>query len=121
MNYESCKMVASTTLPGVSFTLRRMSVGRRLELTRRLRELLGRIEFLEAGADPCETLQAAELASEVDKVYLAWGLKDVQGIEIDGEVATPESLAACGPEGLCKEIVAAIRAECSLSETERKN
>ena len=70
MNYESHKTIASTSNPGVTFKLRRMSVERRLGLTRRLRELLQRVEFLESGEDPRESMEAALLATEINQVYL---------------------------------------------------
>jgi hypothetical protein len=98
-----------------------MSVERRLGLTRRLRELLHRIEFLESGNDPRESMEAALLATEVDQVYLLWGVAEIAGLEIDGQAATPEILVAAGPEELCREIISAIKAECGLSEDERKN
>jgi hypothetical protein len=43
------------------------------------------------------------------------------GLEIDGVQATPDLLATAGPEELFREAVAAVKAECGLSETERKN
>jgi hypothetical protein len=121
MNYDSCTTLASTARLGVSFSIRRMSLDRRAELTRRLQELFRRIEFLEAGTDPREGIEAALLATEVERVYLLWGLVEVRGLEVDGQPATPESLAAAGPEDLCREIVAAIKAESGLAEAERKN
>ena len=121
MNYESHKTIVSEAVPGVSFTLRRMSFERRLELTRRLKEVLQRIEFLDSGNDPRETIEAALLTTEVDRVYLLWGLSAVTGLEIDWSAATPETLFAAGPEELSREIVSAIKAECGLSEAERKN
>jgi len=54
-------------------------------------------------------------------VYLAWGLVYVGGLSLAGEPATPESLVERGPEALVHEALAAIKAECGLSETERKN
>jgi hypothetical protein len=121
MNYESCTTIESKSRPGVAFTIRRISFERRVELTRRLRELIQRVEFLEAGTDPREGIEAALLATEIDKSYLLWGLAEVTGLEIDGQAATPEVLVAAGPEDLSREIVAAIRAECGLTEAERKN
>jgi len=121
MNYESVITVESAARPGVAFTIRRMSLGRRTELTKRLRELLGRIEFLDAGQQPAESIEAAMLGSEIEKAYLAWGLVEVRGLEVDGQTATPETLAAAGPEDLSREIVAAIKAEAGLNQTERKN
>ena len=52
----------------------RISVGRRIELARRIREIGRKVEFLEAGQDPREKLEAAVLAAEIDRVYLEWGL-----------------------------------------------
>ena len=92
-----------------------------MELTRRIRELATRKEFLEAGETPNEKMEAALLASEIDRIYLLWGLRDVTGLELDGLPATPESLAACGPEELFREALAAIKQQCGLSESERKN
>jgi hypothetical protein len=103
------------------YTVYKMSLGRRTELTKRLRELLGKITFLEAGAEPKETVEAALLANEVESAYLRWGLVELRGLEIDGQAATPETLMSAGPEELCREIAAAVKTECGLSEAERKN
>jgi hypothetical protein len=121
MRYDSTVTLSSETRPGVRFTIARMSFARRSALIAQVRDLSRRIEFLEAGNDSRERLDAALLANEVQKIYLEWGLRDVQGLEIDGRPATPAQLAADGPEDLCREIVAAIRRECGLSEEERKN
>ena len=120
MKYESFVERESQCVPGVVFVLSKMSFGRRVELTRRLREIAQRVEFLEAG-DVKEKIDAALLTSEIDRLYVVWGLKEVRGLELDGTPATPESLAATGPEELFREALAAIRAECGLTETERKN
>jgi hypothetical protein len=61
------------------------------------------------------------LSHEIDRTYLEWGLVDVSGLEIDGETATPELVLLKGPEELCREAVDAIKAECHLTEDERKN
>jgi hypothetical protein len=106
---------------GVRYTIARMSFGRRLELTRRIRELARRQEYLEAGSDPREKLEAAVLASEIERVYLEWGLVRIEGLEIDGEAATPAALVERGPESLAREIITAIKSECGLSEEQRKN
>jgi hypothetical protein len=120
MNYESWVERESKTAPGVTFVLAKMSFGRRVELTRRLREIAQRVEFLEAG-DAKEKIDAALLTCEIDRLYVLWGLKEVRGLDLDGEAATPESLAAVGPEELFREAVGAVKAECGLTETERKN
>jgi hypothetical protein len=121
MEYLSYEIVDSKLAVGVSYTVAKMSFGRRVELTRRIRELAARKEFLEAGDAPADKMEAALLASEIDRIYALWGLKDVTGLEVDGLAATPESLAASGPEDLFREALAAIKHQCGLSEAERKN
>jgi len=120
MNYSSWLEKESRTTPGVTFLLAKMSFGRRVELTRRLREIAQKVEFLEAG-ETREKLDAALLTSEIDRMYVEWGLKEVRGLELDGEPATPESLGAIGPEALFREAVDAVKTECGLTEAERKN
>src|SRR5579871_236180 len=109
MRYTSFEVVESKLAAGVSYTLAKMSFGRRVELTRRIRELAGRREFLDAGETAGEKMEAALLASEIDRLYLSWGLKEVSGLELDGQAATPESLAAAGPEELFREALSAIK------------
>jgi hypothetical protein len=121
MNYESERVIASASVEGATFRIARMSFGRRIELTRRIWELTKKVEFLDAGEDPREKLEAAVLRGEIDRVYLSWGLVGVEGLTIDGEAASAERLIEAGPEELSQEIVAAIKAECGLNEDERKN
>jgi len=120
MNYESWQEKESQTAAGVTLVLAKMSFGRRSELTRRLRELAQRVEFMEAG-EAKEKIDAALLTCEIDRLYVTWGVKEVRGLEIDGEPATPESLADRGPEDLFREVVAAVKSECGLTDAERKN
>jgi hypothetical protein len=121
MEYASVRRIESRSLPGVSFGIHRMSLGRRIELTREIHGLSRKIEFLEAGGKPQEQIEAAWLANEIDGAYLKWGLASVEGLAIDGEPATPEMAALKGPEELCREMLEAIRAETTLGEAERKN
>ncbi len=122
MNYESTTEVESRSHPGVRLRVRRMSFGRRLELTRQVKDLVGRMEFLRAGeGGPQDEAEAAVLGAEVDRAYLSWGLAAVEGLEIDGAEATPEALVDSGPEELVAEALEAVRAEAGLSEEERKN
>jgi hypothetical protein len=121
MRYDTLTEVESQTAPGVKFTIARMSFGRRVDLMRKVRELSKRIEFLEAGREPGDRMDAALMQAEIDRVYLLWGLQSVTGLEIDGSQATPELLAASGPEGVFREAVQAVRRETGLTEDERKN
>ena len=121
MTYESVRTVESQIARGVTFTLAKISFGRRVELMRRVRELARRMEFLEAGQAPGDKMDAALLQTEIDRLFLTWGLRAVSGLELDGSDATPELLAEAGPEDLFREAVAAVRAETGLTEAERKN
>jgi hypothetical protein len=121
MNYESSATVQSAVRDGVSYTLARMSFGRRVELMKEVRALAGRLEFVHAGSTDDDQMHARILSAEIDRVYLKWGLQRVSGLEIDGEPATADMLAALGPEELFVEALAAIKQECGLSEQERKN
>ena len=121
MTYESSAVVPSERHEGVCFTVAKMSFVRRLELMRRVRELASRMEFFAAGKGEKNELEAAILSSEIDQLYLVWGLREVTGLVIDGEPATPESLAGSGPEDLMREALSAVKSECGLSEAERKN
>jgi len=121
MTYESSTQVESKVRPGVTFVIVKMSFGRRMELVRRIRELALRCEFLNSGTSTEEKLEAALLSAQIDQLYVSWGLRELIGLELDGHAATPELLASTGPEDLFREAVAAIKAECGLSEAERKN
>lgn len=121
MHYESSVAIASKAQPGVVYQVARMSFGRRLELVRRIRELAPKIEFLEASGSARDEVEARLLSAEVDRLYLAWGLRSVSGLEIDGQKATPELLAEAGPEELFREALTAVKETCCLSEAERKN
>ena len=121
MTYESVAVVESQVASGVKFTVAKMSFGRRTELMRQVRELARKMEFLEAGQDPGQKMDAALLRVEIDRLYVKWGLRAVSGLDLDGVEATPESLAEAGPEELFREAVAAVRSQAGLSAAERKN
>jgi hypothetical protein len=121
MSYESVAVVESQVASGVTFTVAKMSFGRRTDLMRQVRELGRKMEFLEAGRDPGQKMDAALLRVEIDRLYVRWGLRAISGLQLDGVEATPESLAEAGPEELFREALAAVRAQTRLSSEERKN
>ncbi len=121
MTYDSKFTVQSTILPEVRLTVRRVSVARRLELLRQVRELAARIEFHEAGAGLGDKLDASIASAEVESLYVRWGVTGIEGLSIDGEEATPEVLLARGPEDLVREAATLVRNQLGLSEPERKN
>ena len=108
-------------MEGVRYTIARMTFGRRIELMRRVRQLSSRIEFEKAGSHVSDQIAASILGAEIDELYLRWGLIALEGLELDGLEASTDALIEAGPELLCREIIAAIKRECSLSEEERKN
>ncbi|MEQ1886685.1 MAG: hypothetical protein ABL967_16605 [Bryobacteraceae bacterium] len=120
-SYVSALWCDSDVIPGVRFAVARMSFGRRIELARRMREIGRKIEFFEAGSDARDKLEAAALGAEIDREYLAWGLMAVEGLQIDGVNASPEAVIEKGPAELAGEILLRVKAECGLSEAERKN
>ena len=121
VHYESVVQKESTVYPGVSYSIHRMSFGRRSELLRHIREIGRKTEFLEAGRDIKDKIEASLSGSEIDAMYLKWGLREVSGLLIDGEAATHELLLERGPERLVREILTSIRAECGLNQEEAKN
>ncbi len=108
-------------MPGVEFTIRKISLGRRIELAEAIRDLAEELEFRQAGDGSGDQVQAAVLSAKIDTIYLRWGLRSVSGLRIDGEEPTPQILFSSGPEPLLREIVGRIRGECGLTDEERKN
>ena len=121
MTYESVATVPSRIASGIQYTVAKMSFGRRTELMRQVRELAGKVEFLEAGTGSGEKMDAALLRVEIDRLYVKWGLVGISGLELDGRKATPESLAESGPEDLFREALALVRWQTGLNGDERKN
>ncbi len=121
-DYKSTLRVASLTFPGVHFTIRTMSFGSRMELTRAVGDLISKSQFHRAQPDDLsEQAAAGLLACEAEQMYLRWGLAGVEGMNIDGEPATAELLINKGPEAFVLEVVAAIKHQAGLSDEERKN
>jgi hypothetical protein len=121
VHYDSVVSIDSQAVPGVTFVIHRISFGRRMELSRRVRELSRKAEFLEAGTALHEKIEANILSQEIDALYLQWGLVKIDGLIIDGEAAGVEQLLEKGPEDLAREVVGTIKAQFGLSEAERKN
>jgi hypothetical protein len=111
----------STSCKGVEFEIARVSLSGRVEITTKVGALLRELEYRNAGDEVQDRLEAARLDAAIDRAYVDWGLRGIRGLSIDGEVATAANLLERGPEALSREIAAAIRRECSLSEAERKN
>jgi hypothetical protein len=121
VTYQSTFQAASSAHPGVTLTIRRVSVARRLELLKTIRDLAARMEFYKAGAGLDDKLEASIASAEVESVYVVWGVTKIEGLTIDGVDATPDSLVAVGPEDLVREAATLVRSQLGLSEDERKN
>jgi len=118
--YSSVSWHSSQTIPGVRFAIRRVSLRQRIELNHRVRELAMKHEFLNAG-DAANQLEGALSDLLVTRLYLEWGLESIEGLLIDGQKATADSLVANGPENLADEIARVIQTESALTDDERKN
>jgi hypothetical protein len=119
--WNSRKTVESAARPGIEYVVLRMTFGRRIELMRRVRDLAARLEYFEAGRDAKNGMEASLLGAEIDRLYIRWGLDEIRGLQLDGAPATAESLIESGPEELFLEALEAVKAECGLTENERKN
>lgn len=119
--HESVVWFESEARPGVRCGIVRVSFGRRIELARRIREVGRRAEFLDASGEAKDKLEATVLAAEIERAYLDWGWIGVEGLEIDGATATPTVAIDAGPMELAAEVLARIKAECGLTDDERKN
>ena len=119
--YESVVWFESSARPGVRCGILRVSFGRRIELARRIRDVGRKAEYLDAGGDVKDKLEAAVVAAEIDRAYLEWGWMGLDGLEIDGMTANPGMAIDAGPVELAAEVLARIKSECGLREEERKN
>jgi hypothetical protein len=119
--WESRVWFDAEAMEGIRYEIVRVSFGRRIELARRIREIGRKMEYLEAGTDARETLEATVLAAEIDRAYLEWGLVAIEGLQIEGAAVTPETLVDRGPVELAVEILERIKSECGMTEDERKN
>src|SRR5947209_7532087 len=98
LDYRSSVRCASKTFEGVRFTIRRISLGRRIDLAQAVRDLAQELECRRAGESANDQVEAAVLSSRIDEVYLRWGLVSVSGLLIDGEPAAAGAIFASGPE-----------------------
>jgi len=118
------KTIASRACPGVSFTVRRVSYGRRQAIAEQLKSV-------SAGEEPNE-LRPAPQAVGVMRALMGAMLVDVGGLELDGQPymgrlhgddrgAVIEELIDAAPEPLIEEIAAALLDELRLSGDAEKN
>ncbi|MBV6430872.1 MAG: hypothetical protein IANPNBLG_00992 [Bryobacteraceae bacterium] len=120
-HYSSTLQHESRSIPGVTFTLERLSFGKRLELLRRVHALAGKLEFCAASETVASQFEAAILEKSIQQIYLECCLVQVQGLLIDGEAASVDILLQRGPGSLVEEIATTIQGQMTLSAEERKN
>jgi len=121
MTYESYTTMESRACPGVRFRVRRLSLARRMELVRLIRETGEQLAFHMAGDSVIDAAHAAEIRARMDALYIRWGLDEISGITIDGEPVALDNLLDRGPDALAREIVDTIKSELFLDGDERKN
>jgi len=121
MEYHSIVWKRSEKHPEVEFAVARISLARRIELGKKVREVGCKEEFLQAGKSFQEEIEAGILRRQIERIYLEWGFVQIRGLSIDGSEADPALVIERGPEELIQEILAAIRSELHLTEEERKN
>jgi hypothetical protein len=121
MNYESHITVDSQACPGVRFRVRRLSLSRRMDLVRQIRETGEKLAFYMAGDSVVDAAQAGEIRARMDALYIRWALDEIEGMTIDGEPVSVDNLLERGPDRLAREIVETIKDELFLDEEERKN
>ena len=72
MDYQSSVWKESAHAEGVRYRIRCMSLGRRLELMKRIGDSLARLEFLQAGESTAETTtEATLLGGAIDREFPA--------------------------------------------------
>lgn len=118
--YASVVWHDSAAFEGVRYAIRRISLAQRIELTRQVRELTLRNEYLRGGAT-ADQLESALGELLARRLYVEWGLAAIEGLTIDGNTASTESLIEKGPEKLTEEIANSILSELTISEQETKN
>jgi hypothetical protein len=112
---------SSESCPGVTCRIRKITFQRRLSLLKGLRELAGRYEFTAAGDTTPDKYDAAVLQQEINKYYWHYFVQDVDGLNVDGVPAGPESVWTDGPDNLVREVLQVVVSRVFLSSDEAKN
>ena len=120
-SWRSAEEYRSTKYPGVKYRVVKMSMGRRIDLTRRVKDMMKKLEFLNAGSSTNDKVDAAILAGEMDRLYWDFGLESIDGLHINGEATTPAGQFDRGPEDLSREILLRIKQNLQLGLDEQKN
>jgi hypothetical protein len=147
MKLSSTKRIESQEIPGVAFTVKRISAKRRDDLDELTAPVAEKMEGREEYADLSRERVAAKEAGEVfptekelrwltlnmqaGRLYsrealpaiVRYCLVSIEGLDIDGKPATADALSECSEEAdrLYSEIVREIEKERGLTAPETKN
>lgn len=118
---SNCHTYDSSRYPGVSFSIRRMTLRQRIALIGELSQLYRERDFHAAGHSQLDRLNAQLNALRIDEVFLKWGVLAVRGLVIDDHTISPEDLCERAPEDLTAEILGRIRECISITADQEKN
>jgi hypothetical protein len=135
-SYNTTRNIALETFPGVEVVLRRMTEGRRLELrnaigepNRRIRDILREQAVIEQQPEEIRDVAAwlalqdefdGIMIEKVNVAWVKWGVKSLQGLEVDGRILGLEDWADW-PSSLFDEVLNLVKQEAELNGNERKN
>lgn len=111
----------STCFPGVSFRVKRMTLGSRIELLEKIYPLLKEAESMAAGTSQSDQVRNQLCTLKVQEALLAWGVLELSGLCVDGVEISAERAGSGAPEELVQEMLAVIQRQIALTEAERKN
>ncbi|MFN7920747.1 MAG: hypothetical protein U0Q16_11655 [Bryobacteraceae bacterium] len=72
MDYTSRVVKQSAAFPGVEFEIAKISLARRIDLGRRLREIDWKGDFLAASARVEDQVEAGMLERQIERLYVEW-------------------------------------------------
>ena len=111
----------STCCPGVSFRVKRMTLGGRIELLERIYPLLKEAESMAAGASQSDQVRNQLCTLKIQEALLSWGVLELSGWCVDGVQISAEQAGRGAPENLVQEMLTVIQRQRALTEAERKN
>lgn len=144
-DFKSTETIESAVIPGVRFNIRKPTQGRRIELHLSIAEAAskyaakigelgklridkkqddGTVKVEWSNQDEANRIAAAADIIDITELtprYIRWGLLSIEGLTIDGEPATVETLISDGPEEIIPEIRDAIKSRLGLTVVQQKN
>lgn len=111
----------SVSHPGVTFTIRQMTLRQRINLLKELHDLYRELEFSNAGTSKTDRLNTQLNGLRIDEVFLRWGVLAIDGLIVDGKAVAASEISEAAPEDLVGEILSRIRECIALNSGEEKN